>query len=88
MSPVFGIVSEYTKTDVFSDLIKGSNPEKAIKFVLGKSQLSGINLKALKLIMGAYRKKSDPERDNNCFANKLIYETYSEDTVDSNGATH
>ena len=36
MSPVFGIVSEYTKTDVFSDLIKGSNPEKAIKFVEDK----------------------------------------------------
>ena len=88
MSPVFGIVSEYTKTNVFSDIIKGSSPEKAIKFVLGKSQLSGVNLKALKLIMGAYRKGSEPEKDNNCFANKLIFETYSEDTVDSNGKTH
>ena len=88
MSPVFGIVSEYTKTNVFSDIIKGSSPEKAIKFVLGKAQMSGVNLKALKLIMGAYRKGSEPEKDNNCFANKLIFETYSEDTTDSNGKTH
>lgn len=81
MSPIFGVVSDYTKTDLFSDLITSSNPEKAVKFVLGLSQLSGIDIRNLKIVVGSYPDRANPEIDNNCFANKLKYEIYEEDAV-------
>ncbi len=71
MSPIFEIVTRYSKTDVFSDLISGSNPKKAVSFVLGNSQLPGADLLSLKIIMGSYAEDG--------FIQKLIYQTYTED---------
>ena len=75
MSPIFGIVSRYSKTNVFSDILKSSNPKTAINFVLGSSQLPGADLRSLKLVMGAYRKSSELW-SNQCFIDKLLYKTY------------
>lgn len=74
LNPIFGLVTKYTKTDVFSDIISNGSPQRAIDFVLGKSQLPGIDLKSLKLVLGAYRKRNQ-NFDNNCFIDKLLYET-------------
>ncbi len=79
MSPIFGIVSKYSKTNIFSDIIKSSSPKKAISFVLGESQLPGIDSLKLKLVLGKYRDKKLGYTDNDCFINKLLFETYIED---------
>lgn len=80
MSPIFGIVSKYSKTNIFSDIIKNSSPKKAISFILGESQLSGVDSLKLKLVLGKYRDKKLGYTDNDCFINKLLFETYTEDT--------
>ena len=88
MSPAFELVQKYTKTNLFTDIVKGNNKKSAIEFVLGKSQLPGINIRDLKYIVGAYRTS---EKDNTCFINKLLYETETEGEnrgkliLDSNG---
>lgn len=88
MSSAFELVQKYTKTNLFTDVVKGNNKKSAIEFVLGKSQLPGINIRDLKYIVGAYRTS---EKDNTCFINKLLYETETEGEnrgkliLDSNG---
>lgn len=74
MNPLFGVVSKYTKTDLFSDIISSGSPKNALAFVLGVSQLPGIDLRSLKIIMGSYRDKNK-EYDDRCFIDKLLYET-------------
>lgn len=86
MSAAFAVVSVYSKTNVFSDIITGSSPDRALNFVLGNSQMPGIDLGVLKLIMGAFRKEGKTKAgDDNCFIDKLIYETYTEPTIDTDG---
>ena len=95
MSKIFGIVSQYSKTDVFSDLISSSSPKKAIDFVLGKKQLSGVDGLKLKLVMGMRPKKIsslagavDDPTDNMCFFNKIQYETYDQDVYEGKKLVH
>jgi hypothetical protein len=86
MSAAFAVVAEYSKTNVFSDIISGSSPEKALKFVLGGTQLSGVDLSVMKLIMGRYRKVDNG--DDGCFIDKLIYETYTEPVKENGKIIH
>lgn len=88
MSPAFELIQKYTKTNLFTNIVKGNNKKSAIEFILGKSQLPGINTRDLKLTVGAWRSN---EKDNTCFINKLLYETETEGKnkgrliLDSNG---
>lgn len=53
MSDVFNLVTKYSKTNVFADLLGSSTVKKGISFVLGKSQLSSNIARSLKIVMGA-----------------------------------
>ena len=74
MSPIFSIVQKYSHSNLFSTIGLTNSKKTAIEFVLGLKQLSGINLRDLKLIVGAYRGKN-LAWDNKCFIDKLLYET-------------
>ena len=76
ISDIFGLVSKYSKTNLFSDITGNGSPQKAINFVLGTGQLFNNNLD-LKLVLGRYRTNKDIP-DNNCFIDKLMYETETE----------
>lgn len=76
-SSIFAVVSKFTKASIFTDVIKRVSPEKAVQFVLGQSQLPGIDVRTMKLLLTSYPKN---ETDNDSFYNKLKYET------DDNGA--
>lgn len=74
MSPIFSVVQKYSHSNLFSTIGLTNSKKTAIEFVLGLKQLSGINLRDLKLIVGAYRGKN-LDWDNKCFIDKLLYET-------------
>ena len=85
MSPIFSVVQKYSHSNLFSTIGLTNSKKTAIEFVLGLKQLSGINLRDLKLIVGAYRGKG-LTWDNKCFIDKILYETKDgEIKLDSNG---
>ena len=85
MSPIFSVVQKYSHSNLFSTIGLTNSKKTAIEFTLGLKQLSGINLRDLKLIVGAYRGKG-LTWDNKCFIDKLLYETENgEIKLDSTG---
>lgn len=78
MSDVFNLVTKYSKTNVFADLLGSSTVKKGISFVLGKGQLSSNMARSLKIVMGAWR-DNKVIADKHCYIDKLKYKTYEED---------
>lgn len=73
-SPIFSIISRFAKNNIFSNAVSGNDKNKVIDFVLGKGLMPGVSGRDLKIIMGAYQKRGI--KDNQCFVNKLLYQTY------------
>lgn len=78
MSDIFNLVTKYSKTNVFADLLNAASVKKAMSFVLGKGQLSSNMSRAMKIVMGAWKSKG-LMADPHCFIDKLKYKTYEKD---------
>lgn len=84
MSPAFSIVQTYNRNDLFSGVVSSGNKKRTIEFVLGKSNLPGVDNRSLKIIMGSGNRNKFI--DNNTFLSKLFYETYTETEYKENGS--
>ncbi len=73
MSEPMQLVQKYSKSNVFDNVNTSINKKSAIEFILGLRTLGGVSNRDLKILVGTYAKEGEPSND--CFIDKLLYET-------------
>lgn len=86
MSESMQLVQKYSKSNVFDNVNTGINKKSAIEFILGLRTLRGVSNRDLKILVGTYANEHMPS--NNCFIDKLLYETDNDGKLKLDASGH